>query len=590
MTDLPEFSKATRIFYGKKPTFFERPIWSNTPYKYEVVGMVDPSNFHVKIQDEFTDECEVKLKTIKQQLEEDWKLIGNYRKFHFVPAWLLKGTPIVVSRVVGNQPRSMDRGEVLAVDEKTWIVTALLVDTGAIVTAYTQECRPIPLDMLRIPKLAIPCALAFVQPESRRWPLDIDVNYTKQFSGDSQIIYFEDVREPTGIFDVVLEVNNVNIVVKYFHEGFAKIQRVKLPLVDNKNDSGPSTYPLQHFSRWVGFKMIVFGIRAFREDNLTKCILQLNPSLANYILDFIAKYVLETAEEVKNAPFEIVPGVCCLARYEDDYLRARILQIRSNGQVSVEYVDYSETAEVKISDLLKLPQKLLSIPECAQLCVITDFLEEPCNDLDKLSELIKDQNLYATIDAYDPDSLGKNLVVSLFKPIDFTGPEESFAKVFGLTKRVPSRLTELTDFIMATEATAAMYLDRTGADSTRHLVSKAKFAACRYENCIYLLPLSDEKEVRKRALFTSQLSEYYENFRQNVGVIPIGKYVAACTSSGTDKPSNWYRAEVLEEVKDQLKLLDIDTGCLELVNIKKVFPLHAYFLKDQVMAYKVEMI
>lgn len=77
-----------------------------------------------------------------------------------------------------------------------------------------------PVDMARIPKLGIPCALAHVRPsKSNTWP---SREYAMDFSGKtSQIITFMDFYPEMMSYEVILEVDKVNVTVRYFHLGLA---------------------------------------------------------------------------------------------------------------------------------------------------------------------------------------------------------------------------------------------------------------------------------------------------------------------------------------------------------------------------------
>jgi len=119
------------------------------------------------------------------------------------------------------------------------------VDIGEVVTVGFDHLYPITLDILRIPKLAIPCKLAYVYPDSGEWPLDIDVSYVRDYSGSSQIVYFNNFCSETQSFGVTVEVNGVNMALKYFHVEFGGVEQVNLPLVDIRANGKVN---LGHFS------------------------------------------------------------------------------------------------------------------------------------------------------------------------------------------------------------------------------------------------------------------------------------------------------------------------------------------------------
>lgn len=56
--------------------------------------------------------------------------------------------------------------------------------------------------------------------------------------------------------------------------------------------------------------------------------------------------------------------------------------------------------------MMKLPSDLPFYPEGATVCQITDFINEGCKDMDKLKEMVENQDLYAVVDAADIETYG----------------------------------------------------------------------------------------------------------------------------------------------------------------------------------------
>jgi len=119
------------------------------------------------------------------------------------------------------------RGELVSFDNTN--VEVMLVDQGGVSKMGRDGLYPIPIDMMRIPKLVIPCRVAYLRPEEPTWPELEIVDYSKDFSGECQIIYFQDFYEATRSFETILEVDGVNIGIKYLHAGIAR--GVDLPII-----------------------------------------------------------------------------------------------------------------------------------------------------------------------------------------------------------------------------------------------------------------------------------------------------------------------------------------------------------------------
>jgi len=60
-------------------------------------------------------------------------------------------------------------------------------------------------------------------------------------------------------------------------------------------------YPSYDYSSWLGFKTLVFGLRAYEDEyGKARCILQLQPEMVNLIQDTIADYMEKTPDVCYN--------------------------------------------------------------------------------------------------------------------------------------------------------------------------------------------------------------------------------------------------------------------------------------------------
>ncbi|CAL8131601.1 unnamed protein product [Orchesella dallaii] len=587
---LNDFSN-TEKGYRARFKFYERPVWSNTPYKYELLSVLDPYDFTVKVTDSFTAEYEARLASLLENYAGvlDQKKVGNICKFMSDNGLteMYVGMPVIFKRELGNGASDIVRAEVLAYNEKSTDV--MLVDHGGVSSTAIDALFPMTSDILRIPKLGIPSRLAYIRPEETSWPTVVD--FAKEFTGTCQIAYFQDLYSSTRAYETILEVDGVNIGIKFLHAGFA--QPIDLPFLCNEVETKPARpdFPMFDFTSWIGIKTTVYGLRAFLgDDNRTRCILQMLPETVNFIQDTIVGYLDKTAENVKNSPFEIAPGVCCLARYgADEFYRAKILK-KENDKVIVDYVDYKEIATVSVNDLLKMPDNLMSYPEGANECVITDFLIQGCEEDVKLSELVANKDLYAVLDGCDANLFGRALLVSLFRPVDFSGPDESFSEIFGVTEKPVVIREMLQNMEFPTEAQTNVFLKPRLPDPTK-IYPGAMISVIRSWDSIWI-QMDTEQDMALR--IAAELTMFYQNLCAS-GLTPEsfenfiteGAYVVAQLSD--EDEDIWYRGKIVEVKEDRVLLHYIDYGNLDWVPNNEVYPLHSYFVKDHLMAFEVKL-
>ncbi|ODN04686.1 Tudor domain-containing protein 1, partial [Orchesella cincta] len=584
-----DISDTEKVYKGKLE-YFRRPIFSNTPYKYELVSVVNPYDFSVRIKDDYTAEHATRLKSLMENYSDTLRQdkvgdISRYMSSHGIRE-MYEGMPVIAKTEPGEGVSSITRGEVLAFDDNK--VDVMLVDEGGVVSTVHQKIFPMTVDILRVPVLAVPCRMAYIVPDEPTWP--VSVNYKDKFSGGVQIIYFQDLIQSTRSYEAVLEVDGVNVGIQFFHTGVASPVKLPSAPIYELESSGQPQYPLFDYAPWVGLKNMAFGVRTFVTDDKpslrTRCILQLQPELVNTIQDDISKYVDETPEDIQKTGLKVAPGVCCLARYGGgDYYRAKILKTDCNEAV-VDYVDYKEVATIPVNDLIKLPESLLNIPEAANECIITDFVMEACTDLQKLSDNINDKDLYAVIDSTDSNILGNALLVSLFRPIDFSGPDESFCEVFGVSEKPTVNREILQEFQPVSQALVNVFLKSRLPDPNK-IYPGAMISVINGWDSMWI-QLEEEQVVADR--ISAELTMFYQNLGSSEewefeNSLTVGKYVAA---QQTDEEGLvWYRAKIVKEDKDQCLLHYIDHGNSEWVKKVEVFPLHTYFIKDHLMTFEV---
>jgi len=583
-----EFSSTEKVYKGLLK-YYDRPLWTNTPYKYALLSAVNPYDFTLQVTDDFTAEYSGRLASLLENYSEvlKQKKVGSIGKF-MADHGLMKmyaGMPVIMNRVLENGTSDIVRAEVLACDDKK--VDVMLVDHGGVISAATDAIFPVTVDILRIPKLAVPCRLAYIRPEEPSWPTTVD--FTKEFTGTCQIVYFQDLYNSTRSYESILEVDGINLGIKFFHAGFAVPN--ELPILKDQlpRSSGQPDFPLFDFTSWIGLKTQVFGLRAFQdEDERTRCILQMQPEATNLIQDSIVDYLEKTPENLKNVEFNIDAGVCCLARYgTNEFFRAKILK-KQNDKVVVDYVDYKEIATVPITDLLKMPDILMTYPAGASECVITDFLIETCQDYGKLSELVANQDLYAVLDGCDENLFGSALLVSLFRPINFSGPDEKFSEIFGVTENPLVIREMLLNMEFPSEAQKNVFLKPRLPDPTK-IYPGAMISVIRGWDSIWI---QMDMELEMISRIAGELTMFYQNLSasgvtlESLGNPMIeGTYVAAQLSD--EEENIWYRGKIVEEKDGRVLVHYIDYGNLDWVKKDETYPLHSYFVKDYLMAFEV---
>ena len=112
----------------------------------------------------------------------------------------------------------------------------------------------------------------------------------------------------------------------------------------------------------------------------------------------------------------LLPGQPCGAKYSQDggWYRAEVLELKENGKVSVQYVDYGNSEVVDASLTVSLPPDLVSLSGQAFWCSATSDFERQFSqsEIDGFVTVVTDQEFKLTVKAADGDSLVVALVDS----------------------------------------------------------------------------------------------------------------------------------------------------------------------------------
>lgn len=238
--------------YLAQVSYFERPIISNLPYKYETLYVGSPYDFYLQIADPITDANEAKLGSLLQGHLEELKGKGNEGEDKdILPPKLTndlfyEGMPVLVKmkEKEGLKTEELARGEVIKIkDGERQVVDVLLVDQGNVLEDLKWECDLLPMtkEILRVPKMGISCTLGMISPEGgETWQTARD--WEKDFLGtESQIVTFLDYYPDTKSYEAAVEVDKRNVAVKYFHEAVAQ----PLPLADFQGGKKRFTFQIK---------------------------------------------------------------------------------------------------------------------------------------------------------------------------------------------------------------------------------------------------------------------------------------------------------------------------------------------------------
>jgi len=179
------------------------------------------------------------------------------------------------------------------------------------------------------------------------------------------------------------------------------------------------------------------------------------------------------------------------------------------------------------------------------------------------------------------------LLVSLFRPVDFKGPDESFGQLFGNTEKATLLKEILPHLEIASEAQVDVFLQPRLPDPTK-IYTGALISAIRNWDSIWI-QLDEETDSLTRV--SSEITMFYRNLKANEEdgliyevMLKEGRFVAA--QQADEEDVIFYRAKITKEEKERVELLYVDYGNSAWVMKKDVYPLHSYFVKDHLMAFE----
>ncbi|XP_075791548.1 tudor domain-containing protein 1 isoform X4 [Pelodiscus sinensis] len=462
------------------------------------------------------------------------------------------------------------------------------VDYGNFEVLQVTRLRPIIPKLLELPVQAIKCTLAGVKPLSGTWSSEA-VSLMKQLVQNKKItITVVDKNENSSVVEIIDEsVSPIINVSKHLLESGCAVKDFKDVLTINETVNTvkevTAVEEMINKKEWTWVKLtpkqtlIVilctvknpgeFFCQIFKEDNLLALNL-LNKSLAEY------------CQHTSTSVFKPSKGKPCCAFFSGDnnWYRALVKEISSDGAIQVQFVDYGNVEEVTPDKLRHISSAFLKLPFQGIKCWLSgvkplnkQWLPEATARFQMCTAGIK---LQARAVCFNKSGAGIELIdnstdcpriISEILISEKLALKEGLPSKDGLPNTSAEKI-ELQETSSEQWQTIELPVNETVSVRVMEVVSPDLF---------YVLPTETRVDQEKLQRLMTELVEYCNtqnshSFRPKVGE-------ACCAKFSGD--GLWYRAVVLGVSQSEVKVAYADYGNTETLPFSRVLPITARYLK-----------
>ncbi|KAK3752727.1 hypothetical protein QZH41_018695 [Actinostola sp. cb2023] len=254
---------------------------------------------------------------------------------------------------------------------------------------------------------------------------------------------------------------------------------------------------------------------------------------------------------------QIVQGMACCALFEDNWYRAIISSTPCQGSVTVEYVDYGNTATLPLSDLRTIPESSLTLPRQAIQCILDGpGLENVSKET--LENTLMDSPLVATFVKTD----GKRWTVKLKQD------NVDVADVLLINTEVIIPELNFSEPELSAHSTAQVFVT--------HIESPGEF---------YIQMNSSTEDL---IMLASRLNEVYAQLGPAHSVLHVDVGSVCCAQFSDD--NSWYRGTIIAAPDDShVQVHFVDYGNSDVVERSRVMVLREGFINLPVLAVQCSL-
>uniref|UniRef100_M4A0X7 Tudor domain containing 1 n=1 Tax=Xiphophorus maculatus TaxID=8083 RepID=M4A0X7_XIPMA len=275
--------------------------------------------------------------------------------------------------------------QTVAADKKT--ASILYIDFGNEENVPIERIQPLPANIQHFCPCAMECRIAGVVPVVNKWSDECCITVRQMLTGKAVTVKLLEATEKEGVHavDIVLSMRMMlsSFLIK---NGFGQRETTSVPpteqdiiamlsasfenykrLSDGKDDN-EWAQPPEPLTQAVGDQFLVVLTHFVSPSDL---VVQ-KVENAELIRDLQLKLRDHCAQISTPQNFRPAPGTVCCAQFSEDkqWYRAKVLAYPSEERVCVAYLDFGNSEEVDLSQLLPITPALLTIPMQAILCAL----------------------------------------------------------------------------------------------------------------------------------------------------------------------------------------------------------------------------
>ncbi|XP_054878615.1 tudor domain-containing protein 1 [Poeciliopsis prolifica] len=275
--------------------------------------------------------------------------------------------------------------QTVAADKKT--ASILYIDFGNEEKVPIERIQPLPANIQHFCPCAMECRIAGVVPVVNKWSDECCITVRQMLTGKAVTVKLLEATEKEGVHaaDIVLSMRMMlsSFLIK---NGFGQKETTGVPpteqdiiamlsasfenykrLSDGKDDN-EWAQPPEPLTQAVGDQFFVVLTHFVSPSDL---VVQ-KVENAELIRDLQLKLRDHCAQITTPQNFRPAPGTVCCAQFSEDkqWYRAKVLAYPSEERVCVTYLDFGNSEEVDLSQLLPITPALLTIPMQAILCAL----------------------------------------------------------------------------------------------------------------------------------------------------------------------------------------------------------------------------
>ncbi|KAM9837932.1 tudor domain-containing protein 1 [Aulostomus maculatus] len=386
-------------------------------FQASVVEFYNPSRFFLLAQNP---EVLESLQSISAELQ---KTYNNASGVTYVPC---------VGEVCAVQ-FSLDlnwyRGLIQNVGANQKTANVLYIDFGNQEEAPVERIRPLAANIPSFCPCAMECRVAGVRPVAGDWSGECDIAMRRLLVGKTVTVRLLEMTKNSHTYavDILLSMGN-HLSAFLIEHGYAQAEVINVAPTEQEINAMVST-SLENFKRHSNGKDD--NTWAQPPEPLTQALGDSFPVVVTHFQSptdiivqkvdnagVIQKLQLELREHCSQGPapknFRPAPGTVCCAQFSEDkqWYRAKVLAYSADQRVCVGYLDFGNSEEVDLGDLLPISTSLLALPMQAVPCGLAgvnpvgESWSEEC--LQALQRRVSNRILHALIQgAHD----GKALVI-----------------------------------------------------------------------------------------------------------------------------------------------------------------------------------